>query len=62
MRYKVIKAGVTQRQDDGVPTEVRVGETIELTPEAAVHLMSEGYIESAEDAKETTRKKAKVRH
>ena len=44
MKLKVIKDGVTQREGDKIVAR-KIGETIELTPEAAAHLLGRGLVE-----------------
>jgi len=48
MKYRVLRDGVSQREGTGF-VERKEGDLIELSPEAAAHLLATQYVE--EDAK-----------
>jgi len=55
MKYRVLRDGVSQREGTGF-VERKVGDLIELSPEAAAHLLAERYVEK--DGKPTPRTEA----
>lgn len=47
--FRVLRDGISQKQEDGSWTHPKIGDIIQLTPLAEAHLLQEGYVEPAEE-------------
>lgn len=46
MKYRVLREGISQRDENGELLERKVDELIEVAPDAASHLVEAGFLES----------------